>query len=705
MAKHDYQPHQKVIIFNDDPDLVPIKYKLPDPPPLKDIDGYGLKPEEQFFKYAHMPKRLRDIDKKKLSPIEKWADIKSRKDFYKEELDWIALQWERRNNGYWFFNNGTPTFITGLHYFYLNFWELDNGLPEYRYRDRMFFLFEKMCDEDDDCYGFIYIKHRREGATSKTACWNFEYVSKTKGAHGGIQSKTESDAKKVFLRHVTDGWRSMPFFFKPIHDGSEVVKNTLNFFAPGAKNAPEFGEDSLKSWIDYESSGEGAYDSQKLHRYHSDEAGKLKEADINERHAIILPTLKNIARGSKKKGKCIYTTTVGEMDKGGGARFKELADGSQSMYVDKYGKLQNGRDENNETSTGLYLLFISAADGLEEYDNEGKPFIDKYGNCDKVKAAQFVLNKRESLKKRKAKGKKKNTLAEYTRQFPLYYKECWRRTAKQCNFNEEIIQERLDDFVNGNPHITRGNFKWENNVPDTRVVFEVNNEGKFVVSWFFPRDEESNRVTMIDGYRYPSNVHAFVAGGDPTKFKQTEWGTRSHAAGAVFMKWNVAVDDPRKDVSEWKSNRLVCTYLNITRDKNEYVEDMIMMCHYYGCEMFPEINVPTLWDGFDDRGYKGFLFYQEDERTGLLKKTPGANTGVSMQQEIYNEVDSYILSHGRRECHEDFLIQCRDIEDDMGPYDLFVACGYALLGARSKRYNASQVSTAEYDNFFQQYEY
>ena len=71
MATYDYQPHQKQIIFNDDPDLIPIKYNLPSPPVLHKIDGFGLKPEDQIFQYQKMPKKLYDLNRLKISPFEK----------------------------------------------------------------------------------------------------------------------------------------------------------------------------------------------------------------------------------------------------------------------------------------------------------------------------------------------------------------------------------------------------------------------------------------------------------------------------------------------------------------------------------------------------------------------------------------------------------------------------------------------------------
>ena len=40
-------------------------------------------------------------------------------DFKEEWYGYIDKEFERRENGFWFYNNGLPTYITGTHYMYL----------------------------------------------------------------------------------------------------------------------------------------------------------------------------------------------------------------------------------------------------------------------------------------------------------------------------------------------------------------------------------------------------------------------------------------------------------------------------------------------------------------------------------------------------------------------------------------------------------
>jgi hypothetical protein len=197
-----------------------------------------------------------------------------------------------------------------------------------------------------------------------------------------------------------------------------------------------------------------------------------------------------------------------------------------------------------------------------------------------------------------------------------------------------------------------------------------------------PETAESNKFVIKDGLKVPTMKHLFIAGGDPYKYNITK-GKKSEisdGAGSVFRKFNPAIDHPDMSPEKWQTDDFCCTYSNRPADKKIYGEDMIMMCVYFGCEMFPEINVDFLWDYFEERGYKGYLYYQLDRKTRKRSKTPGATTNVNMQESIFAEMGSWIERRGKYTKHDEVIYQCREIVDDMNPFDLFVASGYALVG-------------------------
>jgi len=204
--------------------LQTIRVFLPKQPKEELIDGYGLDPKEQMWRPPQIPLRLQQLQRtsKTLDDIQNKL-YRNQKE-YAQEIAWIKREWDRRLNGYWLFINGKATYMDGWHYFYCGYWNLDIGLPEYRYRDYLFFHFARFCYTDTKlpdgtdmerrlCYGFNYPKHRREGATYKAECINYEIVSRTRSVHGGIQPMDGDSAKDAFLDKLVNPWQKLPFFF------------------------------------------------------------------------------------------------------------------------------------------------------------------------------------------------------------------------------------------------------------------------------------------------------------------------------------------------------------------------------------------------------------------------------------------------------------------------------------------------------------
>lgn len=694
---NQYKPAATFIVINDkDPDLYPIRIELPpEPKNLKKVAGWGKPAKNQKWEVDPMPDKLLELEARDdlLTVEDIWEEMEANLEYYKNEYRYIERQWERREKGYWIFINGVPTFIDGGHYFHLNFWHMDIGLPEYRDRDRKWWLTVRHFKEDPLCLGMNYPKHRREGATNRTQCRMYEVISSTRKARGGIQSMTEPHAKDgVFQDHLIAGWKELPFFFLPVHSGTTEPKTALNFLSSGKRTLggsmrSKKGK-ALGSVIDFKGSGKSAYDTFKLIEYHGDEVGKTVEVDINKRWSVVRRCL-TLGAGKKIIGFCVNTSTVGEMTKGGGQNFAKLC--GQSHY--------QTRNKNGQTISGLYNFFMPATEGLEG-------FIDEYGNSMTDEATEYIKNTRQGyLDDNDDEG-----YDEFVRQHPISFRECFRGAAKDCKFNIRIINKRLDEFTFGNNLITSGNFEWEDNIRGesvnglltSRVIWEPSPNGKFETSHLLER-HESNLHHFDGELILPSNVNRFCSGGDPFKFKRTDGNKPSRGSGAVFMRKDGMIDTETTDINKWITNRFACTYCHRPADKNIYGEDMLKMVIYYGCEMNCEINVPFIWDYFDDRGFGGYLYYGVDRKTGLINKKPGVNTLEGVREDIYREWHAYIQNHGMRECHDRILTECKDIEDDMGPFDQFVSGGLALLAAKRLSFQQKTEELLDVGNYVREY--
>lgn len=310
---------------------------------------------------------------------------------------------------------------------------------------------------------------------------------------------TDDSGKDVFQKHIVDPWSSLPFFFRPNHDGGDNPKAILRFYSSSSRGKAGIkrkSNKSLKSEISHRSSNELAYDGTKLFFYHHEEVGKAKDVDINKRWEVAQLTLSTGA-GGRIHGFSIHTSTVGEMEMGGGEQFRELCDNSM------YGK----RNANGQTASGLYILFIPAYDGLEGYvDEYGMSVIDtptpeqaefigkEYG------ARQHIDNTIAHLKTLP----KKDKLLQFQREHPTTFRGCFRTNTKDPFFNIAKLEDRLDEIKKDPTLVTRGNFKWAGQPYNSKVLFVPNENGKFEMSHQLPA-EKANRVS------YDASIESFVA--------------------------------------------------------------------------------------------------------------------------------------------------------------------------------------------------
>ena len=82
------------------------------------------KQEEQYWEVFEKRKELKQI-----KTIFDW---KAYPNTFKEQLhDYIDEEFRRRDEGFWFYIKGVPTYITGTHYMYLQWSKIDVGQPDF----------------------------------------------------------------------------------------------------------------------------------------------------------------------------------------------------------------------------------------------------------------------------------------------------------------------------------------------------------------------------------------------------------------------------------------------------------------------------------------------------------------------------------------------------------------------------------------------
>ena len=495
-----------------------------------------------------LPLQLRKNELNKWQKIEYPKELNKLKNIfdwraYAEEskdqwYDFIDEEFKRRDEGFWFMNNGEPTYITGSHYMYLQWSKIDVGAPDFREANRLFFIFWEACKADKRCYGMCYLKNRRSGFSFMSSAETVNLATISSDSRYGILSKSGADAKKMFTDKVVPISINYPFFFKPIQDGMDRPKSELAYRVPASKftrrkiTANEKQEElvGLDTTIDWKNTGDNSYDGEKLSLLVHDESGKWERPDniLNNWRA----TKTCLRLGSRIIGKCMMGSTSNALDKGGD-NFKKLF----------YDSDVTRRNRNGQTKSGLYSLFVPM-----EWNYEG--FIDEYGrpvfNTPRrecygpdgelidIGVIDHWNNEAEGLKN------DQDALNEFYRQFPRTEEHAFRDETKNSIFNLVKIYEQIDynEELGRSLGLSVGNFQWVNGIKDTNVIFYPDPNGRFKVSWV-PKAQMQNRVIDKNGIKYPGNEHIGAFGCDSYDISGTVDGRGSKGSLHGLTKFSM----------------------------------------------------------------------------------------------------------------------------------------------------------------------
>ncbi len=585
--------------------------------------------EEKCWQPFEYPKSL-----SKIKSIFQWNEMSS--DFKDAWVGYIEQEFDRREEGFWFNNNGNPTYITGTHYCYLQWTKIDVGHPEFREANRIFFLFWEACKADKRSFGMCYLKIRRSGFSFMGSSETVNTATISKDARIGVLSKTGTDAKKMFTDKIVPISNNYPFFFKPIQDGMDKPKTELSYRVPASKITKRnmYLSDNqelegLDTTIDWRNTSDNSYDGEKLQLLIHDESGKWEKPENILNNWRVTKTCLRL--GSKVIGKCMMGSTSNALDKGG-ANFKKL-------YYDSDTKSRNA---NGQTKSGLYSLFIPMEWNFEGYiDKFGmpvlktpeKPIKGNDGEYITTGAINYWENEVDSLKN------DADALNEFYRQFPRTESHAFRDESKQSLFNLTKIYQQIDynDGLMKAKYLTRGSFHWENGIKDSRVIWSPNKSGRFLVSWI-PKYELQNRKEYRNGKYYPGNEHLGSFGCDSYDISGTVGGKGSNGALHGMTKFNM--DDA-------PSNEFFLEYVARPQTAEIFFEEVLMACVFYGMPILCENNKPRLLYHFKNRGYRGFCMNRPDKQFNKLSKTERElggipNTSEDVKQSHASAIESYI---------------------------------------------------------------
>ena len=638
--------------------------------------------ESNRWEFSEYPKEL-----EKIKTVFDWKEYSS--EFQEKWFDYIDNEFRLRDEGFWFYNNSNPTYITGTHYMYLQWSKIDVGKPDFREANRLFFIFWEACKADNRCYGMCYLKNRRSGFSFMASGETVNQATISSDARFGILSKSGPDAKKMFTDKVVPISVNYPFFFKPIQDGMDRPKSELAYRVPASKftrrklDVNEKLEDieGLDTTIDWKNTGDNSYDGEKLKLLVHDESGKWERPNnILNNWRVTKTTLR---LGSRIIGKCMMGSTSNALDKGGD-NFKKLYNDSD---VTK-------RNANGQTRTGLYSLFVPMewnyegyidSYGLPVFDTPEKPVEAPDGSKIEIGVLDYWQNEVDGLKH------DADALNEFYRQFPRTTQHAFRDETKQSLFNLTKIYEQIDynEDVNNKSMVTTGSFQWENGKQDTRVLFVPHKDGRFIISWV-PPFYMQNKVLIKNGTKHPGNEHCGAFGCDPYDISGTVDGRGSNGSLHGLTKFSMEDVPP---------SHFFLEYIARPQTAETFFEDVLMACVFYGMPILAENNKPRLLYHFKRRGYRGFAMNRPDKVWNKLSVTEREIGGIPNSSEDIKQahaaaIESYIETYvGFREIEYGDMYFQRTLEDwakfninNRTKHDASISSGLAIMACNKHLY-------------------
>jgi len=721
-----YRPYKPWFGVNvGDKSLTPIYISLPQPPNPKLVDGYGLHPDEQYFRRKTIPDKLKVLEERVVDELQKasdrnvnarvtewriykrfWEIIEEERDHYEKEIQFIKNVWWWRTYGYFFYNDGEITYIPPDYFDFLNFWQTpdineDTGdyYFEYREKDRIKYLFkwylenttEAFRDYDADgrakkvdgkyhmvdmgnrvFYGSGEPKTRRSGATTQAIHKVWKTGATVKGAFCTMVSMDGDKAEEHWKKKMVPGWNSYPIWLKPLTSSSKTPTN-IKLQAP----SQVYGMNEMRTVVSYtKSAGEKKNDGEKIHCMLSDEEGK-GGPDVYERWNVNMLTM-SLNNGMSIIGWSDHPSTVEQMEGGGLAYYKMMV--QSNFYV--------RLSDKGQTVSGLARVFFPNYEGIGG-------FVDRFGRSVVEDPTERQIRLRpDSTFAKKGCGLKKimqgerdqllkdgspEAMEKYRsmrRKQPMEWDECWLGESGDIGFNMEIIDKRLAEHrrlevIRESP-IIRGNFVGD--ILHPQWISDPDN-GRFEISAKMLPGSANEKVSImmwdaIHGGNYehygPMLPTNFVGSADVFGFDNKDIAKQrsSHSRmsdGGISIFMGRNMATDEIDDMSKWTGHKFVLSYRYRSTLPEYCED-VARCHvYYGAMMYPERNKEFLWHYFIENGLGGYLLYDTDPLTGKRSEKPGFFSLEKSKSDLFSELKKYIDYRGHAEDFASFLQECKDI--------------------------------------------
>lgn len=567
------------------------KYELPPLPRETDILFHDAPKKDQYFKTPHSKDfdRLfaRDGGLKKVSRMTE-----------KERIEYITFWRNAWADGFWFMNNGEPTYLTGMHVEHLCINKFKSDHFYYLDAQRERFYFRDMTDKDPLCDGRLWAKGRRVGITTEQITQAIRVLLSGKYNHVGLQSDESKKVKSTLVTPIIDAYVKRPEWMREVYysNNGRVPREKLELTNSVIK---EEENEPLGGTLTGFPTTSKALDGLEFMLSVMDEVSKWVESLPYETYEINKKTIINPG----KRGKLDALSTTGDSKEAAAAVrdwHKMIADSNPSV-----------RNENGQTNNGLYRFFVSYINSfelIEKMSGFGMKVKDKYGFVNREMAEEFIWKDIN----RHPKDSKEYIYALYKQ--PMELRHALLTPSGQGTFNKLKITNRLDilrDTPNDKKPYVRGRFEYGQ---DGKVYFEADEYGKWLVAVhpYFSKEKNidtRNRFKVSNGIFMPPSNPEFGIGYDPIRYRKEDTSSNSLSQACII------VAQKHDYFGSGNANRYAALYLDRPDDPIDANKECIKACKYYGAPCMHERVIETVKTYFTDERCLPFLM--KSKKDGL----------------------------------------------------------------------------------------
>ena len=657
----------------------------------KEILNANLPSEKSVWKRTPIPKEFINLERnyRRDMRVHKGAkrnDIRRKYVIDKGILetkykDFIAQEFDRRKNGLFIKIDNEVVYITGENYMFLNYYFLaeDKIYPNFRMTAVHTWWHWEAVVADPDSWGELRLKSRRVAWTVEACSVALNKFTRTKYAEIPIVSETDRLAGKLFQNKIVNPFKYYPTYFIPlIEKPNEKPKTQLEI---------TFNTDDQEtSVISTYPTKAVAYDSTKATFGINDEVGKYTNVSFTE------------FRGNHKD--CYFKGMTRIVGKGKfGSTAGDFANGGSSFQYEFEQANPLKRDSLGRTETGLVALFVD-----DVYTSSG--FFDKWGYPIVYDPKQPVLNEFGeyitlgaitvwNMTADKMKKSKKSDYNNFLRQHPRKIEHAFRDDGNAKNdFDINNLNEH-SDFLESIPEsemieiMNIGNLVWKDD-KKKEVIWKPDPNGKFRTTWIPEKKDQNKQTTIVIGgkqWKTGANADVGAFGVDSYDMIGDTKNKRGSDGSIVgFSKTNM-IGAP------WNSFFLV--YRHRPKVRDDFYEDVIKACVFFGLPALIEDNKPRLLEYMYDNGFTGYSIRRPDKKYKHMKPQEQKYGGIPSSTNVIGDqadlLQKYILDNIGQNLENECSVYHLDLINEWKKYDLHnrtkfdlaVASGMAIMGAKN----------------------